>query len=272
MAESLLIGSDGAVRVLTLNRPERLNALDAALRQSLVDAMDAAARDDAVRVTVVTGAGDRAFCAGQDLNESQGVGSGAGAEQAAGWIDTWARFFDAFARHPKPIVAALNGTTAGAGLEIAMMAHLRVAVPAARLVMAEINIGLPTLMGSYLVNSHVFLSRMVDIVLSGREFSAKEAHEIGLVHRLASPARVMAEAMAAAQLLASKPPNAMRLNIKRFNDLRAAEMERQGTEEAMRAFQREAMASGEPQRVMAEFLAERARRKQTAAGKPGRAR
>lgn len=272
MAEALQVETDGAVRVLTLNRPERLNALDAALRQSLADAMDAAARDDSVRVTVITGAGERAFCAGQDLNESQGVGAGAGTEQASSWIDTWARFFNAFARHPKPIVAALNGTTAGAGLEIAMMAHLRVAVPTARLVMAEINIGLPTLIGSYLVNSHVFMSRMVDIVLSGREFSAKDAHEIGLVHRLASPARVKAEAMALAKLLAGKPPHAMRLNIRRFNALRAAEMERQGTVEAMRSFQREAMASGEPQRVMAEFLAERARRKQQAVGRPGRAR
>ncbi|MCC7045914.1 MAG: enoyl-CoA hydratase/isomerase family protein [Alphaproteobacteria bacterium] len=242
---------------MTLNRPTRLNALDAALRQALVDALAAAAGDDGVRAVIITGAGDRAFCAGQDLNESEQLGE----EDSAAWLESWRSFFDAFANFPKPLVAAVNGVAAGGGFEIAMLAHLRVAAPEARFLMAEINIGLPCIVGSFLVQQHLFFSRMVEILLSGRSLDSREAREIGMVHRIAPRGRLEAAALAAAEQLAAKPPVAMRLNIQRFNALRRASMTKLGVEQALHRLHSEALQSGEPQQVMAEFLAERARRR-----------
>lgn len=122
---------EDAVLTVQLNRPARLNALDAPLRRSVCDILDQVASDDTIRVVVLTGSGERAFCAGQDLSESAGLAEGAGPE----WMAGWRAYFHAFARFPKPIVAAINGVAAGAGLQTALLADIRIAVPAARLVM-----------------------------------------------------------------------------------------------------------------------------------------
>ncbi|HET6519600.1 MAG TPA: enoyl-CoA hydratase/isomerase family protein, partial [Geminicoccaceae bacterium] len=204
----------------------------------------------------------RAFCAGQDLNESSGL---ADADEGD-WIGTWRRFFLAFIEHPKPVVVAVNGVAAGGGFEIANLANIRLAVPGARFIMAEVDIGLPTLVGSYILASHVFHSRMAAIVLTGRPVPAAEAAEIGLVHRVVEPGRLAGEARAVAFGLAAKPPRAMALNIERLRGGWLERMERDGVFDALLTYQSEAVASGEPQRVMAAFLAERARRRAARAG------
>lgn len=254
---ALLVETIGGVRRLTLNRPDRLNALTAGLRQSLADALDDAARDGAIRAVVITGAGDRAFCAGQDLNESKELG----ADNREDWLQSWKGFFDVFAEFPKPLISAANGVAAGGGFEIALLSHVRIAVPEARFLMAEINIGLPCIVGSFLLESHLFFSRMVEMILSGDAIDARKARDIGLVHHLVPRARLEKATMAVAADLASKPPVAMQLNIRRFNELRREKMARLGVTDALMRLQREAVTSGEPQRVMAEFLAERARRR-----------
>ena len=164
MGPSLLADTRGAVRLLTFNRPHRLNALDAALRSAIADALGEAAADPAIPAVVFTGAGERAFCAGQDLNETAPLGDA----DEGGWIETWRRFFSAFLEHPKPMVAAVNGVAAGGGMEMAMFADIRVAAPGARFIMAEIDVGLPTIMGGFSLDARVFHSRMAEIVLSGR--------------------------------------------------------------------------------------------------------
>ncbi len=261
MTAKLLASDRDAIRILTLNRPACLNALDRELRDALVDQLQAAADDPAVGAVVVTGAGERAFCAGQDLNESENVGE----SDSGDWLGSWQRLFEAFLTHPKPLVAAVNGVAAGGGLEIVMFCDIRIAVPDARLIMAEIDVGLPTLIGSYTLSAHVFDSRMTDFVLSGRTIGCDEARHIGLVHHVAEAADLQRRYLAVAGELASKPRRAMALNIKRFRELRMSEIERDGVFTALQSYQKEAMASGEPQRVMASFLAERARRRE---GKP----
>lgn len=237
------------VLTVTLNRPERLNALNAELRTAICDLLASAAEDDRVRAVVITGAGERAFCAGQDLTESAALAADAGPE----WMAGWRRYFDVMSRFPKPIVAAINGVAAGAGLQTALMADLRVAVPSARLLMAEVNVGLPAIVGAYLLSIHLGMSRAVDLVLSGRTVLAEQAMQWGLVHGLAEPAELAAQAGAMARHLAQKPPNAMRLTL---GNLRGAL--RQGLAEAESAadrYQSEAIATGSPQVAMEHFLA-----------------
>jgi enoyl-CoA hydratase/carnithine racemase len=257
MTESLLVQTAEGVAGCTLNRPSCLNALDRGLRDAIIATLARLAADPAVRVVTFTGAGERAFCAGQDLNESAGLGDAAEGD----WIGSWRRFFDAFLDFPKPMVAALNGVTAGGGLEIAMMCDLRIAVPEARLIVAEIDVGLPTVLGGHWLSALVFDSRACELVLSGRSVPASEAHQMGLVHELVPGNALASRTRSLAAALAAKPARAMALNVARFRSLRREAMERDRVYEALQSYQREAVASGEPGRVMKEFLAARARRR-----------
>jgi enoyl-CoA hydratase/carnithine racemase len=142
-----------------------------------------------------------------------------------------------------------------------MFGDIRLAVPTARFIMAEIDIGLPALFGSYCLAQDVLWSRAVDIVLGGRAIEAEEARRMGLIHEIAEGAVLASRSREVAQELAAKAPHAMRLNIQRLRHMRLGEMERDGVFEALVAYQREAIASGEPQKVMAEFFAKRAARR-----------
>jgi enoyl-CoA hydratase/carnithine racemase len=237
------------VLTITLDRPERLNALNSELRTALCGQLLGAAEDRQIRAIVITGAGDRAFCAGQDLTESASLSAGAGPE----WMAGWRRYFETVSSCPIPIVAAINGVAAGAGLQTALVADIRIAVPKARLLMAEVNVGLPAIVGAYLLSIHLGLSRAVDLVLSGRTVLAEEAHQWGLVHELAEPDRLAARADAIARGLAAKPPHAMRLTL---GNLRHAL--RRGladAEAAAERYQSDAIATGSPQQAMERFLA-----------------
>lgn len=255
MADSLLVANRGPARILTLNRPHVLNALDRELRDKIAAALRSANADKSVRAIIVTGAGDRAFCSGQDLNEAK-VQT---AETAKDWQASWADFTHAFLECHKPIIGAINGVAAGGGFVMAALADVKIMARPARFVMAEVNIGLPSIIGSFLLFKQVFLSRTIDIVLSGRDLPSHEAKAIGFVHEVAEPAQVMERALAIAEEFAQKKPTPMRLTIARmratilkdWKDLEAA---------ALR-YQSEAVASGEPQKVQEKFLAERAARR-----------
>ncbi|MBM3570998.1 MAG: enoyl-CoA hydratase/isomerase family protein [Alphaproteobacteria bacterium] len=241
----------GAVRVLTLTRPERLNAIDMGARRQIVELLKSAGKDDAIRAVVLTGAGDRAFCAGQDLNESAALKP----KDGPAWMATWRAYFAALSSFNKPLVAAINGVAAGGGFETALLCHVRLAQPAARLIMAEVDIGLPAIVGGFLLQAHLGVSRATEITLTGRTIHAEEARHMGLLSDIVPAADLRARAIEFGRALAAKPPNAMRLNLERFNALL-----RPGLAEAARAsvrFQSEAVATGEPQKVMAEFLARR---------------
>lgn len=242
---------DDRVAVIALDRPRVLNALDQAARLGVAEALRACAEDPGVGAVVVTGAGDRAYCAGQDVNESAALAPGEG----AAWMASWEAYFDALSGFPKPIVHAVNGVAAGGGLETLLLGDIRLAVPSARFLMAEIDIGLPAIVGSALLRLHLGLSRTTELVLSGRPFGAEEARHMGLVHEVVPAERLLAAARARAADLIAKPPVALSLDLRQFRArVRAvlAEAARAAT-----AYQAEAIATGEPQRVMARFLARR---------------
>jgi enoyl-CoA hydratase/carnithine racemase len=173
-------------------------------------------------------------------------------------MTSWTAYFDALSRFTKPIVVAVNGVAAGAGLQTALLGDIRVAAPNARFSMAEVDVGLPAITGAYLLGLHVGQARAVDLVLTGRTVEAAEAERIGLVHEIAPAEALLARGVAIATELGAKPPVAMRLNLERFRGLVRTGL--RAAEAAAVAFQSEAVASGEPQRIMAEFLARRAAR------------
>jgi len=248
---NLEIDTLGLIRRLTLNRQGSLNALTTPLRADIAAALDAAAEDHDIRCVLLTGAGDRAFCAGQDLRESQALGAAQGPE----WMRSWTTYFDAFARFPKPIICAVNGVAAGAGFETTLLADIRLASTSARFLLAEIDIGLPAIFGGYLVNRHLGRSLTTEIVLTGRTMHADEAMKTGLLSRLVEADELSAAAVEMASELSAKPPKACELNIARFRQQTLSDFS--DVRARASALQSEAIASGEPQSMMSAFFANR---------------
>ncbi len=204
------------VRTLTLNRPERLNAVNVALAEELPRAVAEAGADDAVRVLVITGAG-RAFCAGLDLDPAN-LGAwltDQGATRAARlddleWVGRWVL---ALVECPKPVIAALNGVATGAGLGLSLAADIRLISAGASLTTGYARRGLSPDAGvSYFLPRLVGLSRAADLVLTARDVSAEEAERIGLVSRIFPAEDFAAKVADYAAGLAAGPPIALTLS------------------------------------------------------------
>jgi enoyl-CoA hydratase/carnithine racemase len=212
MSEVVLKRVQDGVAVLTLNRPERLNAWTAEMEHSYFGLLDECAASAAVRVIVVTGAG-RGFCAGADMQDLQAIGDGT--------IETSPALRERRPqRHPlsirKPIVAAINGACAGIGLVQALMCDVRFAAAGAKLTTAFARRGLVAEHGiSWLLPRLVGPARALDLLLSGRVVLAEEALELGLVNRVAEPDELLEQALAYAQELAQSCSPASMASVKR---------------------------------------------------------
>jgi enoyl-CoA hydratase len=205
--ENLLVERSGAALIVTINRPSKLNALNAQTLAELGQVLDAAAADDGVRALVLTGAGEKAFVAGADIEELSKQTPVTGREHAR----RGQALFDRLERFGKPVVAAVNGFALGGGCELAMACTLRLAADTAKFGQPEINLGLiPGYAGSQRLPRLVGRGRALELLLTGNPINADEAFRIGLVNRVVPAAQLLTEAKSLAELLASKAPVASR--------------------------------------------------------------
>src|SRR5690242_6754843 len=212
--DNLLIDRDGAVAVLTVNRPRVLNALNTQTVDELRRAMLECAHDDGVRAIVLTGAGEKAFVAGADINELAVQTPTSGREHAL----AGQHVFDLIENMGKPVIAAINGFALGGGCELAMACTLRLAADTARLGQPEISLGLiPGYAGTQRLPRLVGKGRAMEMILTGAPVSADEAYRIGLVNRVVPAADLIGEAKKLAAQLASSAPIAMRYIINAVN-------------------------------------------------------
>jgi enoyl-CoA hydratase/carnithine racemase len=246
----------GGVAVITFSRPEILNAWHSEMRGEIGARLAACNEDRAVRAVIMTGAGERAFCAGQDLWETKAI---TGGEGGVAWLEGWLTFYGAIRALDKPLIGALNGVAAGSAFQVAMMCDLRVGHPEVKMGQPEINSGIASTLGPWLMLERIGWSRTVELTLTGRMMDADECHRIGLINHLVPRGEVMRKAREVAEELAAKPPIAMKLDKRRFREL--SEPAFQEAIEAGRRIQKEAYASGEPQASMEKFFAEREKRK-----------
>lgn len=255
MSDFILSERRGAVAILTLNRPRILNAWHTPMRAMLVKELEAVEADDSIRAIVLTGAGERAFGAGQDLNETKTFDP----DRAELWIGEWERLYDLIRSLSKPLVIALNGLAAGSAFQVALLGDFRIGHPEVTMGQPEINAGIASTTGPWIMKEMLGLARTIDLTLTGRMMDAAEAERIGLINRIVPRGRVLEEALALAAELAAKPPVAMRLNKARFREVTEASF-RDCLAAGVRN-QRISYATGEPAREMERFLAERAKRK-----------
>ncbi len=203
-----MYGKRGAVAHIALNRPEVLNAYNVRMRDELFGALEAVRDDPDVRVAVISGAGERAFCAGADLTEFGSAPSQAIARQVRWERDIWGLF----AGLRKPLVAAMRGYVIGSGVEIACLCDIRIAADDAQFAMPEVALGMiPAAGGTQTLRRVVGASRALEMILSNRRMGAEEARRIGLAHLVVPAQSLMDEADVLAQQLASRSAGTLAL-------------------------------------------------------------
>ncbi len=206
MPDVLRLETDNRVALLTLNRPEKLNALSNELLTAITGALDAIELDPAVRAVVITGAG-RAFSAGADIAAFQRHMQAGPAEAVVHFMRPGHRMTRRVESFSKPIIAAVNGLAFGGGCELVEASHLALAADTASFSKAEINIGIiPTFGGTQRLPRNVGRKAALDLILSGRIFDAVEAARLGLVNRVLPGSDLLGAAVALARQLAEKPP------------------------------------------------------------------
>jgi enoyl-CoA hydratase/carnithine racemase len=246
-----------AVALITLNRPDRLNAWTPHMASELAAAIRAANEDGAIGAIVMTGAG-RGFCAGADMSDTfgkrlDGVDPGEDTEQSGGmprdvdWV--------ALARESKPLIAAVNGAAVGIGMTMILPFDVILATERAKFGMLFIKVGLvPELASTRLLAQRVGLGRASEMCLSGRLYGGAEAHEIGLVDRLEEPERLLGTALDVGTEIAGNPAPQLRM-IKRLLTQNALEPDLRVVQRRENELMRECWRSPEHERAVAAFRA-----------------
>jgi enoyl-CoA hydratase len=212
--QDLLIEREGAVAIVTINRPKVLNALSLATLDELRRAILALKHDEGVRCVILTGAGEKSFVAGADVNELAVQSPVGGREHAL----RGQHVLDVIENMGKPVIAAINGFALGGGCELALACTLRLAADTARLGQPEINLGIiPGYAGTQRLARLVGRGRALELLLTGDPISAQEAWRLGLVNRVVPATELMVDARKLAAALAAKPPIAVRYILDAVN-------------------------------------------------------
>ncbi len=244
-----------SVFMITLNRPEKLNAFTGTMREDLLAALEASESEPATRVVVLTGSG-RAFCAGGDIDFMKRLRENDDREGLQGLLAAGGRIVTAIRELPHPVIASVNGVAAGAGCNLALACDIRIASDRAQFSESFVRIGLhPDWGGTWMLPRLVGPSRAMELLMTGRMVDAEEALRVGLIDRLVPAGELEVQTMELARSIAAGPPVAIR-GIKRAVHQSAANtLERQLALEA--ANQGEAFASEDAVEGMTAFLDKR---------------
>ncbi|NOT29230.1 MAG: hypothetical protein HOP15_02145 [Planctomycetes bacterium] len=212
--QNILLDVAGGVATLTINRPDKLNALNALTLNEMEHAFDHCAKSESVRVLIVTGAGEKAFVAGADIKELSTMTPLIAKELAYRGQQVLARV----EHMGKPTIAMINGFALGGGLELALACNLRTAATTARLGLPEVSLGIiPGYGGTQRLSRVAGPSVAREWILTGDQFSAEEAHRVGVVNRIFPPAELRAGTMKLVDSMLSRGPVALRFAIEAIN-------------------------------------------------------
>src|SRR5215471_19969501 len=204
--QSILVDRDERVGIVTLNRPNELNALNFQIVSELANALEELDRDEEIRCMVITGAGEKAFAAGADIKE---MSDKSPIEMLFGGFQAWARI----RRIQKPLIAAVGGYALGGGCELAMHCDMIVASENARFGQPEILLGvMPGAGGTQRLARTLGKYRTMEIVLTGAQVTAQEMHTLGMVNRVVPQGEYLTEAVKLAKTVAAQAPVAVRLD------------------------------------------------------------
>jgi enoyl-CoA hydratase len=251
VSSHVVVERQGRIGLIRLNKPEKLNAWDRPMRDDIVRTLKAFDGDPQVGAVVMTGTGERAFSAGQDFAEAHDFDE----ERAETWIREWETFYGTMRRLTKPIIIALNGVAAGSAFQVALLGDIRIGHDQVTMGQPEINSGIASITGPWIMREILGLSRTTELTLTGRMMPMEECHRIGIVHQVVPRDRVLARAFEIGEELAAKAPLAMKLDRAWLADMTEANF-KQAIDAAITAH-RKSYGSGEPAQKMEEFMAKR---------------
>ncbi len=206
--QSIIVEKRGAVALLTINRPDKLNALNQSVHREGVAALDELRKDDTIRVLVITGAGEKSFIAGADIREFEGQ-----TPVTQRNLFNEKTFFNSLESFPKPVIAMINGFCLGGGNELAMACDIRIASENARFAQPEINLGIMCGGGgTQRLTNLIGEGRAMEMVLTGDMIDAERAHRFGLVNHIYPIAELEAKTFELAEKIAEKAPIALQLS------------------------------------------------------------
>ncbi|MFA3782775.1 enoyl-CoA hydratase-related protein [Melioribacteraceae bacterium 4301-Me] len=209
--KNLLVEKKDTIAIVTVNRPDKLNALNGETLEELRDLFESLQDDNSVNVIIITGAGEKAFVAGADISELNKLDE----TTAKDFVEKGQSVFDLIENLGKPVIAAVNGFALGGGCELALACHIRIASERAKFGQPEVNLGIiPGYGGTQRLSRLINTGRAIEIILSGDMISAEEALKYGLINRISRHEELLGDAVELAKKICSKGQIAVRSALK----------------------------------------------------------
>ena len=235
------------IGILTLNRKKVLNAWNKEMRFEICDVFKNVNKKK-IKALIITGSGEKAFCSGQDLNELKNFKE----NQVDAWIEEFKKVYSSIRSAKIPIIGAINGVAAGSGFQLALLTDIRVSHKKAKFGQVEINSGVVSIIGPWIIEKVLGLSKTIELCLTGRLVMGKEAYNLGVIHHLTKSEKVMQLSLKIAKELSKKPEKAMQLT-----KIRIWEVFKEGMDETFKKakeYHRKSFHFKEPQEISKKFL------------------
>ena len=235
------------IGILTLNRKKVLNAWNKEMRFEICDVFKNINKKK-IKALIITGSGEKAFCSGQDLNELKNFKE----NQVDAWIEEFKKVYSSIRSAKIPIIGAINGVAAGSGFQLALLTDIRVSHKKAKFGQVEINSGVVSIIGPWIIEKVLGLSKTIELCLTGRLVMGKEAYNLGVIHHLTKSEKVMQLSLKIAKELSKKPEKAMQLT-----KIRIWEVFKEGMDETFKKakeYHRKSFHFKEPQEISKKFL------------------
>jgi len=236
------------IGILTLNRKKVLNAWNKQMRFEICDVFKNIKNQKDIKALIITGSGRKAFCSGQDLNELKNFKE----NQVDSWIEEFKKVYSSIRSAKIPIIGAINGVAAGSGFQLALLTDIRVSHKKAKFGQVEINSGVVSIIGPWIIEKVLGLSKTIELCLTGRLVMGKEAYNLGVIHHLTKSEKVMQLSLKIAKELSKKPEKAMQLT-----KIRIWEVFKEGMDETFKKakeYHRKSFHFKEPQEISKKFL------------------
>lgn len=248
MKDNIILEKKDNIGIITLNRENVLNAWNKEMRLKICDIFKEIKNKNNLKAIVFTGSGNKAFCAGQDLNEFKDFNE----NTIDSWIDEFKNVYTAVRSAEIPVISAINGAAVGSGFQLALLTDIRVSHKDAKFGQVEINSGVVSVIGPWIIKEVLGLSKAIELTLTGRLVTGEEAFNNEIIHHLTNRSKVMGLSMKIAKELSEKPEKAMKFTKRRLWENFKKGMEE--TFESAKKYHKLSFQSGEPQNISKNFL------------------
>ena len=249
MSKKVIFKIENNTAFIILNNPIALNAWDYQMRSEIISLLKTIKLNQKIKVLIITGKGNKAFCSGQDLKEINNFNTPKKVQQ---WISQFKTLYKEIRSLEIPTIAAINGVAAGSGFQLALLTDIRISYPKARMGQVEINSGIVSVIGPWIIEKVLGLSKAIELSLTGNLINGKEAYKIGAINYLTSQKDIIKKSINIAKDLASKPKHAMRLTKKNIWEIYNKDFNL--IFKRAKNYHKESFKSGDPQKGSEKFL------------------